>query len=299
MKKKITALVLVVAVLAMLFTGMTLAYFTDTDDAVNVFTVGDVDIELTEDAVVIGPDGNEDPDRLVENNEGGYTYSNILAGTEMKKEVTITNLENPAYVRVTVIVNNYKLIDAIGTYYEKKGYTEEQIQKVFDDVFNGWHVEYSHYPNGQQKDMRMAIPNAELAEIDDNLLKVDSTFTTIQGAFHFGLANWFKTEHEAEYAAAGKYDAGHDVGYNGGYYAQHLNDYELCYTYYLKMGEGESATLFNGLTCPTYFNQELARMFNGLEIEVYAAAIQQEGFDSEIAAFLQLDSEYPVKDMRG
>ena len=48
MKKKITALCLCVALLAVAVVGASLAYFTDTDNATNTFTVGNVKIDLIE-----------------------------------------------------------------------------------------------------------------------------------------------------------------------------------------------------------------------------------------------------------
>lgn len=48
MKKKITALCLCVALLAIAVVGASLAYFTDTDNATNTFTVGNVKIDLIE-----------------------------------------------------------------------------------------------------------------------------------------------------------------------------------------------------------------------------------------------------------
>ncbi len=48
MKKKITALCLCVALLAIAVVGASLAYFTDTDNATNTFTVGNVAIALIE-----------------------------------------------------------------------------------------------------------------------------------------------------------------------------------------------------------------------------------------------------------
>ena len=47
MKKKLTAVALVVCMLAIMLVGASLAYFTDTDEATNTFTMGKVDIELT------------------------------------------------------------------------------------------------------------------------------------------------------------------------------------------------------------------------------------------------------------
>ena len=48
MKKKITALCLCVALLAIAVVGASLAYFTDTDNATNTFAVGNVSIDLIE-----------------------------------------------------------------------------------------------------------------------------------------------------------------------------------------------------------------------------------------------------------
>ena len=48
MKKKLTAICLCVALLAIAIVGATLAYFTDTKSATNTFTVGNVKIDLIE-----------------------------------------------------------------------------------------------------------------------------------------------------------------------------------------------------------------------------------------------------------
>lgn len=49
MKRKLMTSALIIAMLAVLVAGASLAYFTDTDEATNTFTVGGVDITLTED----------------------------------------------------------------------------------------------------------------------------------------------------------------------------------------------------------------------------------------------------------
>ena len=48
MKKKITAIFLCVALVAIAIVGASLAYFTDTDKETNTFTVGNVKIDLIE-----------------------------------------------------------------------------------------------------------------------------------------------------------------------------------------------------------------------------------------------------------
>ena len=58
MKKKLLAIGLAVAVLAVTIVGMSIAYFTDTDDATNVFTVGNVHIQLNEQERKLNEDGS-------------------------------------------------------------------------------------------------------------------------------------------------------------------------------------------------------------------------------------------------
>ena len=48
MKKKLTAIFLCVALVAIAVVGASLAYFTDTKSATNTFTVGNVKIDLIE-----------------------------------------------------------------------------------------------------------------------------------------------------------------------------------------------------------------------------------------------------------
>lgn len=58
-KKKILSVVLVIALVAITVVGSSLAYFTDKDEALNTFTLGDVDIALYE------PDWNEKADHTL------------------------------------------------------------------------------------------------------------------------------------------------------------------------------------------------------------------------------------------
>ena len=88
MKKKILALCLVVVLVATAITGVTLAYFTDTDDATNTFTVGNVDIDLTE------PKWDE---------QGKEDAPEVYPGEALAKDPTVTNIgNNPCFVRVKV-----------------------------------------------------------------------------------------------------------------------------------------------------------------------------------------------------
>ena len=140
MKKKVLSVFLVVALVAITAMG-TLAYFTDTDDAENVFTVGNVSIELTE------PNWDS---------EGVDDAPEVYPGEALAKDPTVTNDgDNPCFVRVkvegldclgenNVITTRYKYVDGYNTtdwelyngYYYYKGVlaVDEVTNPVFDQI---------------------------------------------------------------------------------------------------------------------------------------------------------------------
>ena len=82
--KKIIAWLLIIAITAAVTVGGTLAYLTDRDSEANVFTTGDVKIDLEEDF---------------------QQGAELLPGVEVEKKPTITNIgENEAYVWATVAI---------------------------------------------------------------------------------------------------------------------------------------------------------------------------------------------------
>lgn len=88
MKKKIATGALLVAFGATAVTGATLAYFTDAEVANNEFTVGNVDIELTE------PNWDK---------TGVEDAKTVYPGEPLAKDPTIKNIgANPCFVRVSV-----------------------------------------------------------------------------------------------------------------------------------------------------------------------------------------------------
>jgi len=74
MKKKIVVIALVVSLAVMAIAGASLAYFTDTDDATNVFTSGKVDITLNE--------------------EFDEETAQLIPGVDIQKDVTISLSED-------------------------------------------------------------------------------------------------------------------------------------------------------------------------------------------------------------
>ena len=88
MKKKLIAMMLCIALLAIAIAGGTLAYFTDNDAKTNTFTVGNVSIVLTEPNWV---------------STGADEAADVYPGEPLAKDPTVTNDgKNPCFVRVSV-----------------------------------------------------------------------------------------------------------------------------------------------------------------------------------------------------
>ena len=139
-RKKLTALIMVLALALTTLVGGTLAYFTDTDDAVNTFTVGSVKIVLNEKqrkekTATDGSDYTED-NLISFSEETAYnlmplgTASNKYLDTNyVDKIVTVTNTgRSPAYIRTIYAIPVVE------------GYDEQPVQT---DNWLHWNV-FSH-----------------------------------------------------------------------------------------------------------------------------------------------------------
>lgn len=102
MKKKVLTIVLVLALAITAVIGVTLAYFTDTDQAENVFTVGEVKIDLHE-------ANNEDPPKIDAAYHEWLADQTLIPGDKVTntiaKRVYVENTgKSDAYVRVHLAV---------------------------------------------------------------------------------------------------------------------------------------------------------------------------------------------------
>lgn len=114
MKKKILSIALVVAMVAVIAVG-SLAYFTDKDNADNVFTVGNVNITLTE------PNWNS---------TGKEDAPDVYAGEPLAKDPTVKNDgNNPCFVRIKV-----ENLDQFGN----KGAITYRTDYVADKLGENW-----------------------------------------------------------------------------------------------------------------------------------------------------------------
>ena len=138
MKKKLTAIFLCVALVAIAVAGASLAYFTDTKSATNTFTVGNVKIDLIEsryhrqgsgssgDTSIPAPDKTASgmkyvsdgatifTDEEIKTDAANYsTYigergKNMVPGKKIAKSPYVVNTgANDAYIRIRVMIPSY------------------------------------------------------------------------------------------------------------------------------------------------------------------------------------------------
>ncbi len=109
MKKKYIPFIISLIVVAFVGVAITVAYFTDTDKSVNVFTVGDVDITLSETKVNQNGEVSEENERVKEN------QYHLIPGHEYTKEpiITITAGSEEAHIRALITLTNYKELKEI------------------------------------------------------------------------------------------------------------------------------------------------------------------------------------------
>lgn len=118
-KRKLMLVALSLCMVAILAMGGTLAYLTDTEDATNTFTVGNVDINLTE------PNWEA---------TGKTEAEDAYPGEPLAKDPTVTNVgSNPCFVRVKV--------DGLDQFVDKYG-DDAMITLRYIDENN---VYYDHY----------------------------------------------------------------------------------------------------------------------------------------------------------
>ena len=120
MKKKKTVLAAIILLL-MFVVGGAIAYFTDTDTKTNIFTIGSVDITLTEPGWNLTDANNNDiPDAA----------EDLMPGESVTKDPTINNVstKNPAYVFAKVEVPCTTIVAPAVT-----------SEEIFTDTVNsGW-----------------------------------------------------------------------------------------------------------------------------------------------------------------
>lgn len=167
MKKKIVTLALVAALVAVAVVGATLAYFTDTKEATNTFTVGNVTIDLTEPAW-------DDP----LTGTGAKDAPTVYAGEPLAKNPMVENIgANPCFVRLKVEGLDSLVPDPLPEGVDEGDYmiTLRSLNITDWTWHNGY---YYYYVSGE--DGGVLYPDGTLyTEYDGKVSKTPALFTHI------------------------------------------------------------------------------------------------------------------------
>ena len=109
MKKKLLIMSVAMVLVCAFAVGMTIAYLTSTDEVVNTFTVGNVQIKLDEAKVNLDGTPVQDADRVKAN-----SYK-LIPGHTYTKDPTVTVLSGSesSYIKMTVTFSKSRELDAI------------------------------------------------------------------------------------------------------------------------------------------------------------------------------------------
>ena len=245
MKKKIIALCLIVALAATAVIGGTLAYFTDSDDATNTFTVGGVKIALVEQQR-----GLKDGEKTLVPFVNNKNLMPIVGSAQGAKE-TVDGVEMPTaenYVDKIISIKNTGVSDA--------------YVRVFVAVPTA--LQNGQTPNAPRYDVLHWNFNGDSCATGEwtNEIVVANP-TVIKGVDYKIYSRTYTT-------ALGKDEMTATPAYIG-FYLDESVDMNDQNQYTVNFGTGREV-----------INYDLSQ---GVEIPVFAQAIQADGFDSAEAAF--------------
>lgn len=193
MKKKILSICLVAVIAVMAIAGASLAYFTAEDSAENVFTVGNVAIDLTE------PNWET---------TGKVEAEDVYPGEPLAKDPTVTNTgKNPCFVRISVSnLDQFaeKFDGAMITY--RTDYVENALGENWVLHTDGYFYYTKVLASDEKTDAlfdQIVIPfaltnNEETKSIDVTAYAVQAqgarpSFTAVQAMTVEEIAGWFNT----------------------------------------------------------------------------------------------------------
>lgn len=193
MKKKLTAVALIVCMLAIMLVGASLAYFTDEDEATNTFTVGNVTIDLTE------PKWDE---------AGSKDAPEVYPTEALAKDPTVTNTgANPCFVRIKV--TGWDCLGDAGKITYRTDYTDNKLGEKWTLHTDGYFYYTEVLAVGKTTDAlfdQIVIPTG--LENGDGTTEYDidvtaeavqaqgakaPNFAAVQGMTVTEIAAWFET----------------------------------------------------------------------------------------------------------
>ena len=272
MKKKLLALVLVVALAATAVIGGTLAYFTNTDEAVNTFTIGNVTIDLIESQYHRVNAGKGDVGDVDEPLQGGYLWaSNVtLQGTP----------ENTP---------NYGTSEEV---WSGKYFSDDQIEADAANYGEYFNKHNNMMPGSNVRKNPYVINTGDNdAYIRVRVLIPVSLFSVIDE----GPSYWTTTainEGEVSSKAVAAYNAGNMAGVPQKHIGE-IDYYEFDFTYTdaVKPGEMTFWNVWGNIAIDKDADETQLAQVKSFDVIFQADAIQADGFATAEAAFAAFDAE--------
>ena len=255
MKKKLTAIFLCVALVAIAIVGASLAYFTDTKSATNTFTVGNVKIELIE------QQRGENGLVLFEQNKK-LVPGKSNDGNAVSKIVTVKNTgANDAWVWVDMLIPSY-LLDAANP-------TNQSLNALHFNEYGAFNQAYWQNPTYKLSETNSAVTDgvfkADLTPAVENMVNCNEntvwTDWVSAGTTTVGEGNKAVTYTILRTKMVGTLESGKIS----------LPCLRQVYMDWRVQVDGEQYILPNGSKIPTNASWEII---------VNAYAIQTEGFDT-------------------
>lgn len=284
--KKRRSLSLVIVLIAILIVGATYAFFTDNEAVVNEFTVGDLDIELTE------------PSWKPEEGE------EIPPGRVVEKDPTVTELEGDSYMRM--VVSYVDMTDFVEL--DRADYaTEEAYKKARDAAIAAHMADASNLITAANRialieqtiyfDKTGVLAAGVTGDMDTDRMYVldenDDLFGKGISRLHNRSLNQLVTAdsidrlyNEALFATTTGPDSASGVKYY-----KYIGNQTSAAGGAGVLKKGESATLFTHIVIPAEWNQTQTELLGKYAVVIKAEAIQTEGFVDSADAFKALDIE--------
>ncbi len=275
MKKKITALCLCVALLAVAVVGASLAYFTDTKSATNTFTVGNVKIELLESQYHRVNAGQGNATGATEPKMGGYLWA---ANVDMQG----TSENTPNYV-------------TSGETWSGSFFSDDQIIADAETYKNGYFAEHSKnmVPGANvRKNPYVKNTGHNDAYIRVRVLVPFSLFDIIDGGPSYWTDSALEKEVTSEavkayYADGNKATNVPWVMRDGIKYYQ----FDFTYTDPVKPGEVTFWNVWGNIAIDKNATAEDLANVESFDVIFEADAIQAYGFKDAAAAFAAFDNK--------
>ncbi|NLZ46375.1 MAG: hypothetical protein GX896_06745 [Clostridiales bacterium] len=267
--RKILAGVLSICLIASIAIGATLAFLTDSEKVTNVFSVGDLDITIDEPSW-----DNGDPEDPTKPGDG----EDLMPGDTKIKDPTVSALVNDSYMRMVV--------------------------SIIDDNETMLNPDYGPLVPGSKE----MIPNTNKGKTvkdPDRIAKIlqtvyyDNTYDIEKAPVTENLVSGqkYKLSDLANYPTVNPLFIMDES-------ASKIADPAIIYYNYLPdsvqdgngiFKQGEDAVLFTNIIIPTDWGRTDLNLLGKYHIEVYAQAIQTDGFDTYVDAFNALDDEVTNK----